>query len=71
MTAKVIIENGFTRIELFPENEFETDIIEKVEAKKKTYNIEADTYVHHNYGIYTKHQLTISISKRTENPQNK
>jgi len=62
MEAKVIIENGKTRIELTPDNEFETEVIERVRDEK--YKI-STTSVHADYSFNThsNHKITINIEK--------
>ena len=63
MKAKVIIENGETTILLTPENEFETDVIEKIYCKKESFNLLTSFNVNHSYGTYSKHNIEISIKE--------
>ena len=67
MKAKVIIENGQTKIELSPENEFEKDIIEKVYGQRQNYDLEVDINATYNYGAYTKHKIEILVKERQKN----
>ncbi len=60
MKAKVIIEDSKTKIILIPENEFETDIIEKVENKSKDYDLQVEFKGDFNYSN-TKQNFRIEI----------
>jgi hypothetical protein len=66
MKAKVIIENGLTSIVLTPENDFETDIIEKVYVKKSTHDIHTNCSVEYAYGGYTKHSIELLIRDKNK-----
>ena len=61
MKAKVIIENSETEIILTPENNFETDIIEKLYDKKGAFNLLVSADCDVSYSTYSKHKITISI----------
>ena len=63
MKAKVIIENGETTIILTPENEFEIDVIEKINCKKEKYNVLTTFNAQYNYGTYSKHNINLSINE--------
>ena len=63
MKAKVIIENGETTIILTPENEFETDIIEKMYDKKEKHTIITEACAHVSYSVYSKHRIELSIKE--------
>jgi len=63
MKAKVIIENGQTAITLTPENNFETDIIEKVYNKRSGFEISTAFGVNYFYGKYSDHKIEISLNK--------
>jgi hypothetical protein len=63
MKAKVIIENGETTIVLRPENEFETDVLEKVYKRKEAYNLNTIVEARYNYGSYDNHKIEISIKE--------
>lgn len=67
MKAKVIIENGQTKIDLTPENDFEKDIIEKVYGQRQNYDLDADINATYNYGAYTNHNIEILIKERQKN----
>ena len=64
MKSKLIIENGYTEIILTPENDFETDVIEKICNNKQRFNIETSFKSETSYGIQEKHKISISINKK-------
>ncbi len=59
MKAKVVIENGKTTITLTPENDFETDIIEKTADKGV---IESSAHYDTMYGSTSKHSIYIRLT---------
>lgn len=63
MKTKVIIENGETTIQLFPENVFEVDIIEKVYKDKKRFAITTSFDCHSSYGDLSRHVINMNISE--------
>lgn len=63
MKAKVIIENGETTIILNPENDFDTDIVEKIYENKERFNIHTIVDSDYNYGARQNHRLEISIKE--------
>lgn len=63
MKSKVIIENGETTILLTPENDFETDVIEKIKCRKKDFNYITTFEARENYGTYSNHKIEISIKE--------
>lgn len=61
MKAKVIIEDGITTIQLFPENSFETRVIEtaREEESKHLHTVQFKTdYGYHNH---SNHRIEIKI----------
>ena len=62
MKAKVIIENGETKIVLTPQNDFETDLIEKVKNTEK-HTIQTCIDADYNYGTYKNHRIEILIKE--------
>ena len=64
MNTKIVIENGNTSILLTPENDFEKDIIEKIEARKKDYTINAYVNAQLTYSTYSKHQIEITLEQK-------
>ena len=64
MKAKVVIENGLTTIVLTPENEFEKDVIEKVDNNKAKYDMIADTSVKNAYGVPNSQEIYISLKEK-------
>jgi hypothetical protein len=58
MKSKVIIENSRTIIELFPENDFEKEIIERSSNKRL---INATAYCDFTYGHFTNHKIELEI----------
>lgn len=63
MRAKVIIENGETTIVLTPENEFETDIIEKVHCKKEKHGVYTEFKAKFEFGVYTNYHIALNIKE--------
>ena len=63
MKAKVIIENGETTIVLTPENDFERDIIEKIETHRPKFTTFTEISASSNYGSYSKHKIEILIKE--------
>jgi len=69
MKAKVIIEHGTTSIILTPENEFEKDIIEKVEDRRSDFDLKSNFNVDREiYSSSTKinHNITIKLVEKIE-----
>lgn len=63
MKTKVVIENGETTIALTPENDFERDIIEKIENKREKFSIHTSVNVQSSCGSYSKHNIELSIKE--------
>lgn len=63
MKAKIIIENGETTIELKPENDFDTEIVEKIHDKKEKFNIHTTTTADYNYGSWQNHKIVMNITE--------
>lgn len=63
MKAKVIIENSETTIKLFPENEFEKDVIEKMVDKKEAFSPLTSFNTKYSYGTHSQHDITINIKE--------
>lgn len=61
MKAKVIIENGETTIVLTPENDFEIDIIEKVEFRNNNYNTSVSFSTNTIGSIQSDHKIEINV----------
>lgn len=68
MKAKVVIENGRTSIVLTPENSFETDIMDKLHTKRKSYKILTEVEAEYSFGVYQKHRIELLITE-TKYPQ--
>lgn len=64
MKAKVIIEDGKASIELTPDSEFETDVIEKLHKDRS--KLEGFAKAHLSYGTYSKHSIIINITDNIE-----
>lgn len=63
MKAKVIIENGETTITLTPENDFDTDLMEKLHKRKESFTICTTADADYSYGSYQKHRIELSIKE--------
>jgi len=63
MKAKVIIENGETTIELTTQNDFEIDLIEKVENQKGKFVIQTDFSCKKRMGFPEGHKITMTIKE--------
>ena len=63
MKAKVIIENGETKIILTPENDFEIDVIEKIYDKKEKYSVLTSFNANVSYSTYSKHNIALEIKE--------
>lgn len=63
MKTKVIIENGLTKIVMTPENDFETDVLDKVYRKKQNYEIETSVTAEYYYNEYKNHTLTATLKE--------
>tara|TARA_R110000744_G_scaffold251755_1_gene367626 strand:+ start:2413 stop:2616 length:204 start_codon:yes stop_codon:yes gene_type:complete len=63
MKTKVIIENGYTKILLTPENDFETDVIEKIHDKKHAYQIDTSADADYNYGSHNNYRIEMNIKE--------
>jgi len=67
MKAKVIIEDGNTTILLTPENDFEEFVVEQVEAHNvKKYSVATFASTDKAFGVKSKHQIEICITRRNE-----
>ena len=64
MKAKVVIEQGKTKIVLTPENEFETDIIEKIVDSKVGYSTETTVDTNYSYHTHTNHRMEINLIEK-------
>ena len=69
MKAKVIIENGITKVELKADNEFEMDVIEKFVNSRERFNLNTNISTKYSYGTHSEHKITITVEK--SQPQNK
>lgn len=63
MKTKVIIENGEITINLTPENEFESGVIEKVYRNKEKHNVDTCFNAKYEYGTYKNHKIELSIKE--------
>lgn len=63
MRAKVVIENGESKIVLTPENGFETHILEECYARKQAHNLSTTVDAEYSYGSYSKHRIEITIKE--------
>lgn len=64
MKAKVTIENGTTRIDLKPENDFEKDVIEKFVNLQKNYDLNTIVSTDYIYSSHSKHNIEITIQEK-------
>jgi hypothetical protein len=64
MKAIVILEDNTTKIVLKPENEFERDIVEKLDKIDNKKKVEFDSYVKTFYGQTSEHKITITITDK-------
>ena len=63
MKAKVIIENGKTKIVLEAENVFERDLIEHT-VEKKYEVVETNVFAEYSFSTYKDHRIIISIETK-------
>ena len=63
MKAKVIIENNETTIILTPQNDFERDIIEKLNNRKKEFDLFTNIDVEYQYGTFSNHKIEMNIKQ--------
>lgn len=66
MKTKLIIEKGETTILLTPENDFETDIIEKIVSKREKYDHQTFIEANSSYGTFSKHKIEIIIKEKAQ-----
>ena len=63
MKTKIVIENLETTIVLKPENEFDTDILEKMYNTKEKYSTYMSVEADYGYGVNSNHRIEISIKE--------
>jgi hypothetical protein len=61
MYTKVIIEQGKTKVVLTPENDFETDLIEKIHDRKEKYTLNATVDAKYGYNSYSNYRIEIDM----------
>lgn len=66
MKAEVNIKQGMTKVVLKPENNFEIDILEKLEEDKIRYNIETTVLSDYSYGSRGNYRFELKIIKKAE-----
>lgn len=63
MKATVIIEQGFTKVVLKAENEFEKDIVEKIKDYRGDYEIETTVSTNYQFQTHNDHKIELSIKE--------
>lgn len=63
MKTKVIIENEVTKIVMTPENDFETDVLDRVYSKQQNYKVETNISAEYSFGELKNHTLTTTLKK--------
>lgn len=66
MKAKITIENGRSKIELTPENEFEITMIETVCNDRTKQSISTTFEMDHTYGVDKNHRIILAIVKKVD-----
>jgi CO dehydrogenase/acetyl-CoA synthase alpha subunit len=63
MKAKVIIEQGITKVVLTCENEFEKDIVEKIKDYRSDYEIETTVSTNYQFQTHNEHKIEMIINE--------
>ena len=63
MKAEVVIKKGRTKVVLLPENDFETDVIEKIYEDTSKYEIKTTVLCDYNYGSYNNQRIEMNLIK--------
>lgn len=67
MKTEVNIKNGLTKIVLTPENEFESDVLEKVYRNKQEYELDVKVDGDYGYHEIKNTKIEIGINKKKNN----
>jgi len=65
MKTEIIIWQGAAKVVLYPENEFEKELIEKIKDSKKGYKTETNVLTDYTYQMHSKHRIEISLNENT------
>jgi predicted HTH domain antitoxin len=63
MKTEIIIWQGAAKVVLYPENEFEKELIEKIKDSKKGYQTETNVLTDYTYQMHSKHRIEISLNE--------
>ena len=63
MKAKVIIEQGITKVVLTCENAFEKDIVEKIKDYRSNYEIETTVSTNYQFQTHNDHKIEMIINE--------
>lgn len=66
MKTEVLIWQGKAKIVLYPENEFEKDLIEKVKDSRIGYNTTAEVLTEYGYHSHSKHRIEVSLNEKVK-----
>ena len=66
MKAKVVIEQGRTKVVLTADNDFEKDVIEQVKDFNYRYNIETTVQTDYAYHNHSNHRIELDIIRKAE-----
>jgi len=61
MKTEIVIWQGQAKIVLYPENEFETELIEKVKDSRVGYEIKTEVLTDKQYHEHKKHRIEINL----------
>jgi len=64
MKTEIIIKDGFTKIVLKPESEFETDLIEKIQDSKVGYTTETRISTEERMCTHYEHKIEINLHEK-------
>lgn len=70
MKAKVIIENGESRIELIPENTFEKSLVENFYSELSSNEVSTSCTREYKFGTYENYKIRITLSKKNLSKEN-
>ena len=63
MKTEIIIWQGAAKVVLYPENEFEKELIEKIKDSKKGYQTKTNVLTDYLYQTHSKHRIEISLNE--------
>jgi hypothetical protein len=64
MKTEVLILQGKAKIVLYPENEFEKELIEKVKDSRLGYKTETQVLTEYGYQTHSKHRIEIELIEK-------